>query len=481
MVLLSMLLAHATPEQEAPLAEVGRIYAAVERFQGIELQESDGILRLAGTVPSADARTEAAAVAARVPGVLFLDNLLVVETEPPASIAQQVDDASTEARLRGIFGQVPELADVQVEVNAGVAHLRGTVLGQEHIDRAVGLVEAQPGIVFVENDLSANTDLRERLGPVSEQAWSEIRNLLGQIPLFVVAIAILALFWLVGSWLSRWDRLFGRMSNKPLLRTTAGQVVRLGFILLGALIALELLDATSLVGAVVGTAGVFGLAVGFAFQDIVENYLAGLLLSLQQPFSKDDTVKVNDVTGVVVRLTTRNTLLLSADGNHIYLPNADVFKSTLTNYSRNPHRRFDFAVGVGVEEDLREVISTGLRTLGEMDSVCAQPAPSLRIEALGDSSVVMRVYGWVDQRTHDFLAVRTEAIRQVKQAFDVAEYDMPEPIYRVTMTQAPTPPPKKPRVAPPSEAPAVELRATNELEAQVAVERAREDGDLLQG
>lgn len=86
--------------------------------------------------------------------------------------------------------------------------------------------------------------------------------------------------------------------------------------------ALDLLEATALVGAVAGTAGLAGLALGFAFKDIVENYLAGLLLAFQRPFDKNDHVTVEDHAGKVVRLTPRETILMTMDGNHVRVPNA---------------------------------------------------------------------------------------------------------------------------------------------------------------
>jgi small-conductance mechanosensitive channel len=181
---------------------------------------------------------------------------------------------------------------------------------------------------------------------------------------------------------------------------------------------------------------------------------------------------------VVVRLTTRNTLLLTVDGNHVYLPNATVFKNKLTNYVRNPFRRFDFAVGVGVEEDLLAVFRTGVETLQAMPGVVDDPAPAVRIAALGDSSVVVEVFGWVDQRKHSFLAVRTEAIRRIKEAFDLAGYDMPEPIYRVSMRQMPEVAPKLPPVRQ-VEGTAVDLSAESDLARQAEQQRAHEDGEDL--
>ena len=107
-------------------------------------------------------------------------------------------------------------------------------------------------------------------------------------------------------------------------------------VLLGILLALNLLGATALVGAVLGSAGVVGLVLGFAFKDIAENYVSGVLLSLRRPFAPGDHLLIDKYEGKVVALTSRATLLMTMDGNHLSLPNSLVFKSVVLNFSVNP-------------------------------------------------------------------------------------------------------------------------------------------------
>ena len=124
---------------------------------------------------------------------------------------------------------------------------------------------------------------------------------------------------------------------------------------------------------------------------------------------------------------------MTLDGNHIRIPNAMVFKSFICNFSINPRRRFDFGVGVGVDEDLVDVQAHGCGVLREMEGVMAKPAPFMLVEDLGDYNVLVRFFGWVDQRTADFAKVRSEAIRQVKTALDDAGVAMPEPVQTIRM------------------------------------------------
>lgn len=107
-----------------------------------------------------------------------------------------------------------------------------------------------------------------------------------------------------------------------------------------------MLGATGLLGALIGTAGIIGVGLGFALKSTGENYFASILLSLRQPFDPHDLVKIDDQDGRVVRLSSRATVLLDFDGNHVRIPNSKVFNATIINYTRNPERRFWFKLEV---------------------------------------------------------------------------------------------------------------------------------------
>jgi small-conductance mechanosensitive channel len=272
--------------------------------------------------------------------------------------------------------------------------------------------------------------------PAIQRLYDELERMIAALPMFGLALLVLVAGWLVGGWLSRRAVLDRVARRNQLMRELVRTSVRWIALAIALVIALEVLDATALVGAVLGTAGVLGVALGFAFKDILENYLAGLLMSLRQPFAPRDHVVIEGHEGVVVRMTSRATILMTLDGNHVRLPNAMVFRSVTLNYSRNPSRRFEFDVGVGVGEDLLRAQAIGRDVMARHEGVMDDPAPRAFITALGDSNVQVRFQGWVDQRTHDFLQVQSEAIRTVKLALEAAGMDLPEPIYRVQLAGA---------------------------------------------
>lgn len=329
----------------------------------------------------------------------------------------------------------------------------------------------------------------------TEEATARVAGRLGDFvesfmlnwPVYAAAIAIIVFAWLVAAIVGR-IRLPKRITPNAFVASLVANAARAVILLVGFVVALDLIGATAVLGSVLGAAGVVGIAIGFAVRDVLENYLAGLLLSLRHPFSTTDLVKIEGHEGTVLRLTPRSTVLMGLDGNHIRIPNATVFKGIIINYTREPKRRFSFRVGVDVESDLVETRNVVMRALHGMDGILDDPAPMCNVQTLGDSNVVLFVAGWMDQSTHDFQRIRSEAIRLVKETLDEALIAMPEPIYNVRLsgpaapetTKAPTktPVPEKPDRPP---RPAEETRANTER-LRVA-EEAMDEGDanLLSG
>jgi small-conductance mechanosensitive channel len=298
------------------------------------------------------------------------------------------------------------------------------------------------------------------------------------LPLLAVAVITIAIFWVIARLLTAGDWLFAWIQNR-FVRDMVRHFSRIAIVGIGVLIALELLNATKLVGAALGAAGVLGIAVGFAFRDIIENFLAGLLLGMRRPFEPNDLVAIDGEEGKVVRLTSRATVLLTLAGNHLRIPNSRVFKAVLLNYTRNPMRRLDFEVNIGVNEDLAEAQRLGVAALSSVDAILADPPPLALIEGLGESSVPLHLYAWLDQRETDYFKARSEAIRVLKAAFDDAKIEMPEPIYQVYVKEhAKSPAQRLDRLSVESPEPG-DTTADVRLDAQVESERSAEGPDLL--
>lgn len=348
----------------------------------------------------------------------------------PAEASPALDEA-IDARLEAIFAELAALDEVEVEVEAGVVHLRGQVFDLAARDEAEAIARRVEGVAAVSNEIEQVRAVDRRVRPMLERLRERGREFLAFSPLLLVGLLIIALSWVLAWLLGRSRRLYRKVGPNVFVRELAGQILRVGIVVLGVVLALELMGATTLIGAVLGTAGVVGLALGFAFKDTAENYIASILLSLRKPFEPNDLVAVDGHTGRVVRLTSRATILLTLDGNHVRIPNSAVFKATIINYTRNPERRFRFELGVAVEAELARVQELAVETLAKTPGVLADPPPSCFVEGFGDSAMIVSLSAWIDQREADWFKVGSEARRRIKAAFEQAGIDVPEPIFRV--------------------------------------------------
>ncbi len=353
--------------------------------------------------------------------------------DPQAVELVRQGDRELRERLAARLGVIPGLENAQVQVVGGVVTLRGEASDDERRQLANVLAEQAQGVVAVDNQLGIDTNIVARSQPVLAHLVEKLQQLVAALPLLLIAAVLVFAADRLGRWLAARQQLTQRARRNPFLAGLTGQAIRLGVLLSGALVALDLLNATALVGALLGTAGVIGIAVGFAFRDVAENYIAGILLSLRQPFAPHDHVVIDGHEGLVAALTSRATILITPDGNHLRLPNALVFKSVMLNYTRNPTRRFSFNVGIANEASISMSQRVILACLNDMEAILAEPAPSALVAELGDSSTLMCVSAWVDQRAASFGRVRSEAIRLVRRALSEAGIDMPDPGYRVEL------------------------------------------------
>ncbi len=365
----------------------------------------------------------------------------------PAIEVRAAPDEEIRKRISGIFSQIEGLRGVGVAVDSGVVTLSGVVPGARASRDALAIAGRTEGVVHVQDRLEEEVNLKARVRPATRKFQELGGSVLRILPVALLSLAVAGFFWFLGRWAGERGLWLRRFGLTELGASLGRRIIRAVVTAVGLVIALEILDATAVVGALLGVAGVAGIALGFAFRNIVENYLAGVLLSARNPFRIGDQVQIGDFNGKVVRLTSRDTVLMTLDGNHLRIPNSVIITSAMMNFSRNPLRRFEFNVGVSVDLDLVTARDLGMATLRSMKGVLADPGPQGLVAELGDSAVQLTFLGWIDQRETDFPKARSEAIRRVKTAFDKAGIEMPEPIYRVHLrktaksmaTGAPTP------------------------------------------
>ena len=235
----------------------------------------------------------------------------------------------------------------------------------------------------------------------------------------------------VGYIIAGFGVLWRKITPNPFLAELVASAIRFVFVVGGIVIALDMIGAGALLGAVLGGAGIIGLALGFALRDTVENYVASLMLSLRQPFRANDHVIIDDLEGRIVRLTSRATVMMTLDGNHLRIPNGQVFKAVIVNFTTNPQRRFQFELGIDADDDPDAARRIGRKALMDLPFVLNDPAPEVRVTGVGNSNIVLNFLGWIDQRESDWFKSQSRAIASVKKVIEDAGFALPEPIYRL--------------------------------------------------
>jgi small conductance mechanosensitive channel len=349
---------------------------------------------------------------------------IALETDAPS-------DAAIAQRIATIFGEIDTLSGVEISVESGVVTLTGDTLTADAASRAEALALRVEGVVTVENQIDRDLSVATRVAPAMGELETTLQDLVRVIPLLALAMAVFVILGGIGWLLSRWDGLWRLLAPNSFVADLLGSTVFSLFVVFGLVSALTLLDAAAFLGALLGAAGVIGLAVGFAVKDTIENYIASIMLSVRQPFRPNDHVVIDGQEGRVIRLTSRATVLMTLEGNHLRLPNALVFKAVILNYTRNPERRFDFTLGVDPEDDPLSALETGLEALKALSFVMAEPDPAAGIREVGDSTINLNFSAWIDQTDADFLKSRSVAIATVKAALDSAGFTLPDPTYRL--------------------------------------------------
>ena len=398
----------------------------------------------------------------------------------PAVTTTSAADRTNGQRLDSRLRAIATLRDVTATVEDGIARLDGQVIVEADRKLAEQIAGQLDGIRKVENRIELSSKLTDRFQAAFDEVADKLLRLLAASPLLLIAVAIILFASWFGRFMARRMQLKRLRSSNPYMDGLVRRVVQGLILLAGILVALDLLGATSLVGAVLGSAGVVGLVLGFAFKDIAENYIAGVLLSLRQPFSPGDHVQIENREGKVVALTSRTTVLMTLDGNELRLPNALVFKSVILNYSQNPKRRFDFNISIDARESIRQAQALAIAEIGKLDGVLDDPGPSWLLHEYTPGGVVLRFFGWVDQHQSDLGKTRSEAIRLVKAAFAKASIEAPRTTYHVISERSPAEDGK--REPGHDDAARVDTSVNRDIDHQLAAaRRASDDANLLDG
>lgn len=242
-------------------------------------------------------------------------------------------------------------------------------------------------------------------------------------PNLAVALVIFLVFYAVSLVVGWIVRRICRRRGRENLGALLGGLARVVVMFFGALTAATIIFPSIKPADALGALGVGSVAIGFAFKDILQNWLAGLLILLRQPYKIGDWIETGDVLGAVERIETRATQIKTFDGKLVLVPNSELYTDTVTVWTHYPSRRSEYDIGIGYADDVDHARDVILDALKSVDGVLADPEPQVMEWGLDASWVTLRARWWTDSRSA--LGPRSRVIRAVKLALDEAGVDMP--------------------------------------------------------
>ncbi len=258
--------------------------------------------------------------------------------------------------------------------------------------------------------------------------WLE--SITAMLPNFIVAVVVLVVFYFLARIIKTIaGKIFRRFYDKPAIRNLFTTIIHVAVIIVGLMVALNVLQLEKTVTSLLAGAGIIGLALGFAFQDISANFISGVMLAIRKPIVVGDIIEVDGYMGKVEDINLRVTVIRTFQGLHVIIPNKEVFQNSLTNYTKTNERRIDLECGVSYGDDLDKAKQTAVEALKDKSFLKKNEEINFYYTEFGDSSINFVLQFWIEYPGQPgFMNARSEAIMALKKAFDSNDISIPFPI-----------------------------------------------------
>ena len=261
--------------------------------------------------------------------------------------------------------------------------------------------------------------------------WAAVDNLidgfLAMLPLLAAGIVIFVLLLFTARGVRYLAEKALRRSSNRSAAIAISRLLYVAMVGLAVLIAVTIAFPSMTPGRLISVLGIGGVAIGFAFKDIFQNLLAGVLILLRHPFRVGDEITTGEFTGTVEAIETRATFIRTYDGRRVIIPNGDVYTKPVTVISAYDMLRSEYDVGIGYGDDLAEAKMIALEAMKRVDGVLADPPPDVLVWELGESAKNIRIRWWTKPARSDVLRIRDAVLRDVAEAITGAGMDLPFP------------------------------------------------------
>ena len=254
------------------------------------------------------------------------------------------------------------------------------------------------------------------------------------LPKLIAALVVFAVGLYLASIIRRLIRRgLERRTKNPQPITLLSQLAYWLAVLLVAAISLQMIGFN--LTAFLAGLGIAGITIGFALQDVSKNFIAGVLMLIQQPFEIGEFIEVSGYTGKVLAIDLRATQIRTADGKLVLIPNGEVMISPITNYSQAEARRVAISTGVAYESNPESVRQTALEAIAGVPGIQGEPAPDVLFENFGSPTLDLTIYFWIDTSQTNVASAKDAGLKAIKGAFDQAQIAMPLPAQTVYLVQ----------------------------------------------
>lgn len=259
-----------------------------------------------------------------------------------------------------------------------------------------------------------------------------VNGFVERIPYIAVALVVFLIFFFIGKGLRVAVGAFAQRGHHYNLGLVLGRLTHGTLIFVGLLIALVIAVPGFTPGQLISVLGLSSVAIGFAFRDILQNFLAGILLLLSEPFRINDQIVVNNFEGTVEDIQTRATVIRTYDGRRIVIPNSNLFTNAVTVNTAHEKRRLQYDFGIGYGDDIKRAKELLLETVKALPEVIDEPAPDALVVELADSSINIRLRWWVQPpRQFDILHSQDAVLEAASRVLTAAGFDLPFPTQQI--------------------------------------------------
>ena len=238
---------------------------------------------------------------------------------------------------------------------------------------------------------------------------------------FLILVAIAARILKAAVWR------FGIRRHRPDLGNVLGALLQWTIGIIGTLIAITIIFPGVGVADLLGTLGIGSIAIGFAFKDILQNMLAGILILLRQPFRRGDQIVSGQYEGTVELIETRATIIRTYDGRQVLIPNSEIYTGSVVVNTAFDNRRSEYDLGIGYGDDIDHAARVTVESIRDVDGVLPEPPPEAFPVAFDNSTVKLRVWWWTAPDRATVLRTQGRVLEAIKAAFERDGVDLPFP------------------------------------------------------